>query len=147
MHYYLAEQDVRRRSPGARPLLLDEHGHVNETPTANVVGYRGLRRDGERFVAPLEHEVLDGVSQGALWSFLPSCPVTRRGWTPEQFLAEIDEAFVTSTPFCLLPVVRIDDAPILNGRPGPTYRRLLEAWSNDVGVDIAAQAKRFAKRI
>ena len=49
------------------------------------------------------------------------------------------EAFLSSTPFCLMPATRINGVPIADGRPGPLYRRLIKAWSEQVGVDIAGQ--------
>jgi branched-subunit amino acid aminotransferase/4-amino-4-deoxychorismate lyase len=144
MHYYLAEQDVRRRAPGARPLLLDEFGFVNETPTANVVAVLG-----DEFVMPPQADTLSGVSLASINEY--STPtgmlfmVTEQPLTLDR-LRSAAEVILCSTPFCLLPVVKLDDAPIGDGRPGPVYRKLLEAWSGDVGVDIAAQAKRFAQR-
>lgn len=143
MHYFLAEQDVRQRVPGARPLLLDEQGKVNETPTANIVAF--WKEDG--LVTPPRSDVLPGISQGAVVELakrhdipLLEVPISQRD------LCSSEELFVTSTPFCLLPVVKVDEAPIGNGRPGVEYRKLLDAWSRDVGVDIAAQAKRFGQR-
>ena len=56
-----------------------------------------------------------------------------------------DEAFFTSTPFCLLSVTQLDGRPIGNGRPGATARRLLDAWGKQVGVDIVAQANYCAQ--
>ena len=34
-----------------------------------------------------------------------------------------------------------------DGGPGPVFRRLLEAWKNQVGVDFVAQAKAYAARL
>lgn len=59
-------------------------------------------------------------------------------------LAAADEILLTSTPNCLLPVTRFDGRPVGGGRPGPLHRLLLAAWSRDVGLDIAAQARRHA---
>jgi branched-subunit amino acid aminotransferase/4-amino-4-deoxychorismate lyase len=59
-------------------------------------------------------------------------------------VAAADEILLTSTPNCLLPVTRFDGLPIGGGRPGPLFGRLLAAWSRDVGLDIAAQARAFA---
>jgi hypothetical protein len=42
--------------------------------------------------------------------------------------------------------VKVDDAMIGDGKPGPMFAKLLAAWSDRVGVDVAAQAKRFEKR-
>jgi branched-chain amino acid aminotransferase len=61
-------------------------------------------------------------------------------------LMAADEVFLTSTSVCILPVVRVEDRPVGRGTPGATYARLLAAWSARVGVDVAAQAKRFATR-
>ena len=61
-------------------------------------------------------------------------------------LREADEAWWTSTTICMLPITRFDHGPIGEGTPGPIYRRLLAAWSDEVGVDIAAQAREYAER-
>jgi branched-chain amino acid aminotransferase len=51
-----------------------------------------------------------------------------------------DEAFVTSTPYSMLPITRFNGRPVGDGRPGPITARLLDAWSELVGVDIVDQA-------
>jgi D-alanine transaminase len=38
------------------------------------------------------------------------------------------EAFLTSTTSDVLPVIRIDDAPIGDGKPGPLTHRLRAAY-------------------
>jgi branched-chain amino acid aminotransferase len=50
-----------------------------------------------------------------------------------------DEAFLTSTTFCLMPVTKINGAQIGDGEPGVLTRRLLQAWSAEVGLDIEKQ--------
>jgi hypothetical protein len=60
-------------------------------------------------------------------------------------VATADEVLLTSTPLCLLPVTRLNRRPIGPGRPGPVYQRLLAAWSDRAGIDIAAQAEHFAQ--
>ena len=50
-----------------------------------------------------------------------------------------DEAFTTSTPYCLLPVTKINGIAVGEGKPGPVFRRLLDAWSEEVGVNIGQQ--------
>ena len=51
-----------------------------------------------------------------------------------------DEAMLTSTPYCLAPVTKINGAPIGSGQvQGPVFRRLMQAWSQRVGVDIIEQ--------
>jgi branched-subunit amino acid aminotransferase/4-amino-4-deoxychorismate lyase len=142
MHYFLAEKDVRRRHPGARPLLLDELGNINETPTANVVGI-----DGGGLITPGREATLPGVSQHSVVELARAAGLGYReaSLSPDAAKA-LSELWIASTPFCLLPVVRLDDAVIGDGRPGPLFKKMLEAWSTSVGVDIAGQARRFSRR-
>jgi len=57
-----------------------------------------------------------------------------------------EEALLTSTPFCVMPVTRINGEQIGNGNPGPIYRRLIDAWSEEVSVDIEKQIVEIGKR-
>ena len=57
-----------------------------------------------------------------------------------------DEAFTSSTPYCLLPVTKINCVAIGDGRPGPVWRRLLTAWSELVGLNIERQIRDVAAR-
>ena len=50
-----------------------------------------------------------------------------------------EEAFLATTPYCLAPVTRINNTPIGDGRPGPVFRRIMDAWSASVGLDILGQ--------
>jgi branched-subunit amino acid aminotransferase/4-amino-4-deoxychorismate lyase len=143
MHYYLADQQARRRRPGSRALLLDQRGFVGEASTANVVAYyadRGL-------ATPRLDGVLPGISQQFLFELAESEGIARSeaDMTPEEFSAA-DEILLCSTSICVQPVTRIDDRVIGAGGPGPVYRRLLARWSEAVGVDVAAQARKYAGR-
>jgi branched-chain amino acid aminotransferase len=53
-----------------------------------------------------------------------------------------DEAFFTSTPYCIMPATRFNGLPIGDGQVGPVTKRLLAAWSELVGVDIIGQGQR-----
>ncbi|TWT92327.1 D-alanine aminotransferase [Botrimarina colliarenosi] len=142
MHYYLADQQARRLEPGARAILLDQDGYVGEASTANVVIYR----DGEGIVSPLMSKVLPGVSVALLRELAEAegVPFVERDLTIEEFRAA-DEAWMSSTSICLLPIVRCDGQPMGAGTPGPMYKRMLAAWSGVVGLDVAEQAQRRAE--
>jgi len=150
MHYYLADKEVRERVPGARALLLDERGHVNETSTANIAGFVDDGINGTIWTPPRD-AVLPGVSLKAMWELAyRRFGVGSYGegqMFPDQLTEDWREVWLTSTPSCLLPVVKIGDAEVGDGRPGPTFKKLLAAWGEEVGVDIAEQARRFAKRV
>jgi branched-subunit amino acid aminotransferase/4-amino-4-deoxychorismate lyase len=72
-------------------------------------------------------------------------PIAHRPLWPAD-VAAADEVLLASTSPCLLPVVRLDGRPLGDGRPGPIFRQLLAAFSREVGLDIAAQARQFAAR-
>ena len=54
---------------------------------------------------------------------------------------EADEAFITSTPCCILPAVKLNGLKIGDGKIGKLTKKLLKEWSNLVGVDIVKQIK------
>ena len=55
-------------------------------------------------------------------------------------LYNADEAFVSSTRYCLLPVATINGYPIGDSVPGPLTQRVLDEWKNLVGVDFVQRA-------
>lgn len=138
MHYFLADQEVKRRNPEATALLLDQDGSVLETSFANLAM---LTTSGEWRTPPAE-TVLRGVSLAYLREL-----VLARGqaWIEARLsIADLQaaaEVVLVSTPFSLLPAVEVGGESIGSGRPGPAYQQLLKAWSTAVGVEIATQAK------
>jgi branched-chain amino acid aminotransferase len=56
-----------------------------------------------------------------------------------------DEAFMTGTPFCLLPVFRFNETNVGNGKFGEITKKIINKWSENVGVDIINQIKNFEK--
>jgi len=143
MHYYLADRQAERIEPGARAVLLDHEGAVTEASTANVILYdrgRGLR-------IPPRSAVLQGISLRVVEQLAAAMGIAteEERFGPDRIF-QADEVFLSSTPFCLLPVTRFNGRAISEGQPGPVFGRLLAAWSAMTGVDIAEQARRFAGR-
>ncbi|MFN0021354.1 MAG: aminotransferase class IV [Pirellulaceae bacterium] len=143
MHYYLADRAARAKEPGARALMLEERGYVTEASTANILVY--YRDVG--LVSPPHEMILPGVSAAVVEKFAAALgiPFSYRSLTVDD-VAAADEALLCSTSPCIWPVTRLNGRPIGNGEPGAIARRVLAAWSALVGLDIAAQAKRFAVR-
>jgi branched-subunit amino acid aminotransferase/4-amino-4-deoxychorismate lyase len=98
-------------------------------------------------VVPRLDGVLPGISQAFLFELADELGIPRQeGDIPPDELFAADEVLLTSTSVCVLPVVQVDARTIGAGAPGPTYRQMLAAWSQRVGIDIAAQARHFAHR-
>jgi branched-chain amino acid aminotransferase len=143
MHYYLADQQAKAVDPQARALLLDAQGFVTEASSANLLIYRAA----EGLLSPPAAKILRGISLSAALELAGQLgiPFTQRDLTVEE-VATADEVLLTSTSICALPVTRLNGRPIASGRPGAVFSRLLAAWGQMVGVDVAAQAERFAER-
>jgi branched-subunit amino acid aminotransferase/4-amino-4-deoxychorismate lyase len=140
LHYFLADREASSAEPGARALLAHADGRISETTTANVaIVRRGM------IVAPPDADALPGISLAHVERLAAREGIAcRRESLRAADVCAADEMLLTSTPSCLLPATRFDGHPIGTGRAGPVYRRLLAAWSHDVGLDIEAQARRHA---
>jgi branched-subunit amino acid aminotransferase/4-amino-4-deoxychorismate lyase len=143
MHYYLADRRAEEIEPGARALLLDCNGLVTEASTANLV----IAESAGRLVSPPHAKVLPGISLAQVVALAGELGMEtfERDLTVDD-VGAAEEVFLTSTPLCLLPVTRLNGRPIADGTPGPIFRRLLGAWSRQVGIDVPGQARRFAGR-
>jgi branched-subunit amino acid aminotransferase/4-amino-4-deoxychorismate lyase len=143
MHYYLADLRARKMEPGARALLLDHDGYALEASTANIVVYR----EQEGFVSPPHEKILPGISVGVVAELAAGLgiPFRDRDLTVED-LFQADEVMLCSTSPCVWPVFRLNGRPLGQAGGGRICRRLLSDWSALAGVDIPAQAARFAQR-
>lgn len=143
LHFYRAKQEAIQNGVDWA-ILLDREFQVAECPGANVfiVEDHGRSPSGTQLIA-CSGSCLPGISRQTV---LNLALMTWNGYYEErhcgvQHLFGAREIFVTGTPFCLLPITRLNGNPVGDGKPGPIYQRLLSAWSEMVGVDIAGQIK------
>jgi branched-chain amino acid aminotransferase len=141
IHYRIAELQADRIASGAMALLTDERGCITEGTGSNFFMARG----GE-ILTSKPHNILRGVSRQVCMELAErlGIPVHEADIEPYDVRAAT-EAWFTTTTACMLPITRFDSRPVGDGTPGPTYRKLLAAWSEEVGVDIAGQAREYAK--
>lgn len=142
MHYYLADKEAQLVDPDASALLLDLQGNVTETGGSNfLIVERGV------IVSPTLVNTLPGISRAMVIELAAklSIPFVEKDIQVHSVM-NADEAFTSTTPYCLLPVTKINGVAIGDGQPGPMFRRLLAAWSAEVGVDIERQIEEGASR-
>jgi branched-subunit amino acid aminotransferase/4-amino-4-deoxychorismate lyase len=135
MHYYLAEKEIQRVDPAAMALLLDLSGRVTETSSGNFLMLkRGV------LISPPTDYTLPGIGRATILELALELgiPFATRDIILEEALTA-EEAFLSSSSYCLLPVTRIDGTVIGTGQPGPMHAQLLSSWSQRVGVDIKRQ--------
>jgi len=140
MHYYLADRSARAIEPGARALMVDRDGFATESSTANLLVY--CKNEG--LVSPPRDKILPGVTVAAIEGLAHklAIPFLRRALKVAD-VARADEALLCSTSPCVWAVTRLNDHAIGSGQPGDVVGRLQRAWSDMVGLDIVAQARRF----
>jgi branched-chain amino acid aminotransferase len=135
MHWWLADQETHLVDPKAITLLLDLDGNVTETGGSNF-----LIAKGGCIVSATSRNILRGIS---LRTVIEICskiqiPFAERDVQVHDVI-NADEAFLTSTPYGVAPVTKINGLPIGDGKPGVLFRRLAQAWSERVGIDIVGQ--------
>ncbi len=147
MHYYLADQEARAMDASSRALLLDTDGFVAETSTANLLIYN----QSEGLLSPPPQKILPGISVAMVRDLATNLgiPFGHRDLTAED-VSQADEVILCSTSLCMLPVSHVDCQPVgpTSGgafKPGPVFESILAAWSDEVGIDIRAQAIRYAR--
>ena len=141
IHYKLADLQADRIDKGAYALLTDERGFITEGTASNFF----IARDGEIFT-PRPHEILRGVSRQFCMELADKLEIPLRETDIEPYDVRIaDEAWRTSTNPCMTPITRFEFNPVGDGKPGPIYRKLLETWSEAVGVYIPGQAREYAE--
>lgn len=117
-----------RKQGAHEALLLDETGRVAEGSSSNVFAVTG---GGLR--TPPERAVLPGITRAMVLDLARRLGLTvaEEPLLPEA-LQGADEVFLTSTLREVLPVTRIDEHVIGDGRPGPVTRKLQEAYRRHV---------------
>jgi len=144
MHYMFANLQVSLvNDPNSLALLLDPDGFIAEGTGANFF----IVQDGKLYT-PEGRNILRGITRGYVIGLAREMGLEVYEKNLELYDAyHCDEAFFTSTGFSMLPCTKLNGITIGDGKPGPLFKRLIEAWSKDDGVDIIAQTKEFAGEV
>jgi branched-subunit amino acid aminotransferase/4-amino-4-deoxychorismate lyase len=136
MHYNLAELYVSCVAPGALPLILDIDGFVAQGTASNVFAVID-----DELVTPPINSALTGISRTQILTIAHENNIPCRERRLSLYdLANAQEAFVTGTSYCLLPISEINGRPISSGTAGRLTQRILEKWSEKIGLNIEHQA-------
>ena len=141
LNFVLAELEATDVDPGSLPLLLDLDGNVSESTGANF-----FIVSDKRLLVPKTESTLQGVSRLTITELAKSLsiPVIETNIQPYDVYTA-DEAFLCSTPYCILPVGKVDGRQIGAAVPGNITNQLLAAWSEKVGLDIVDQLRRLTQ--
>lgn len=112
-------------------LIVDGRGCVLEGGSSNVF----IVEQGKLVTPDVSAGILAGITRAQVLRVAGELGVAVELATPtlEQTYAA-DEVFITSSIREMMPVVRLDDRIIGNGKPGPVFERLLAAFRARVGA-------------
>ena len=142
LHIVLADLESKQTDPHGLTLLLDEQGNLAEVIYGNLF----LVRDG-KIRTPGTRAILEGVTRATTIELA-------RGAGLELSEAELqlydlftaDEAFVSTSSYCILPVGKVNGSPVGHDVPGAITQRITAQWNELAGLDIAEQSRTYAAR-
>jgi branched-chain amino acid aminotransferase len=124
-------------------LLIDPDGFITEGTGDNFF----IVKDGT-IITPEGRNILRGISRDYIFTLAKELdiPCVEKNIEPyDVYLA--DEAFMTGTPFCLLPVRSLNSINIGSEFKGNITQKLLDQWSKNVGLNIENQIKEYGKEV
>ena len=131
----MADQETRLVDPKAITVLLDMEGNISEASGANFL----IAKKGA-VISPTSKNILWGVSLLTIQELCNELqiPFVQKNMQVHD-VVNADEAFLSTTPYGIAPVTKVNEISISDGKPGPIFRRIIEAWSHKVGMDVLAQ--------
>jgi len=111
-------------------IMLNHSGYVSEASTANI-----FFAAQDRLMTPgLDCDILPGITRSVVLELAAAMGINceEKNIEPSE-MDGFEECFLTNSGVELLPVTRIDDQPVGNGRPGTLYRRLHRAYRELAG--------------
>jgi branched-chain amino acid aminotransferase len=117
-------------------LMLDPDGYIAEGSGDNFFIVKN-----NTVISPEGRNMLRGISRDYVMNELCkelNIKVVEKNIEPYD-VYDADEAFITGTPFCMLPVTSLNSVKIGNGKVGKVFSKILSQWSKNQKVDIKKQ--------
>lgn len=142
VHYLMANIEVSNyEGDNNWALLLDTDNFIAEGTGDNFF----IVKNGTLYT-PEPRNILRGISRGYIMELCKEMQIECIEKNLDVYdVVNADEAFMSGTPFCMLPVTSINGQQIGIGKMGEITQRLLILWGEKVGVDIIGQIKEWNK--
>lgn len=127
----LAKQ--KAKDEGCYEAILHRDGIVTECGSSNIF----LIKDEKIYTHPATNRILKGCVRIAVERFSKrlDIPFIEEAFTLDD-IADADEMFLTSSMSEVMPVIKVDETTIANGKPGPITRKLQTEYEKDAQIDI-----------
>lgn len=124
-------------------LLLDPDGFITEGTGDNFF----MVKDG-KLITPEGRNILRGISRAYVFELAEQMGIECIEKNIEAYdVYTADEAFLTGTPFCILPTTSLNGIDIGDGKMGRITTALLDQWGKNVGVNIVEQIRVWGREV
>lgn len=140
LHYQMANIEVSNwKGEDNWALLLDPDGFIAEGTGDNFF----IVKDN-LVITPEGRNILRGISRDYIFELCEKHGIkcVEKNITPYD-VYNADEAFMTGTPFSLIPVTGLNSEQIGDGKMGQMTKHLIDKWGESVGVDLVKQIKDY----
>ncbi|WP_217586085.1 D-amino-acid transaminase [Lentibacillus saliphilus] len=123
----LAKQAATEK--GCYEAILHLDGEVTECASSNVY----MIKSGKIYTYPATNRILKGCVRIRVHNYADEIgvPFIEESFSTEA-IASADELFLSSTTSEILPITKVDDTVIANGRPGPITRQLQKRFEQQI---------------
>ena len=142
IHYQMANIEASNwKGKNNWALMLDLDGYIAEGTGDNIF----FVKDGVVYT-PEARNILVGISRNYIFEICEQLNIKCVEKNLELFDAYAsDESFMTATPFCLLPVTKINNYKVGDAKIGPITQKIHDQWSQNVGLDIFNQIREYSQ--
>ena len=95
-----------------------------------------LVRGGEVIGAPVDHRILEGIRVGLIEALCKSCGIGfRTDALSRDEVFQADELLLSSATKEVLAITKLDGRAIADGKPGPVYHKLYQAYQEAIAAN------------
>jgi len=125
----LAKQEAVDR--GAFEAILYRDGFVTEGSSSNIF----LIKEGKVYTHPATERILNGIVRMKVKEFCESLhiPFIETAFSIEE-IQEADEMFLTSSTSGIIPIIKVEEHVISQGKPGEMTRQLQAVYEKAAGI-------------
>ncbi|MBX9880313.1 MAG: aminotransferase class IV [Candidatus Obscuribacterales bacterium] len=110
-------------------VQIGSDGYVTEGSHTSIFAVK----DGKILVSPSSSRVLPGITKQQILELSAAANIgLNETRVKKEELKDVDEMFLTGTPEEIVPIIKVDDLVIGDGKPGPVTRKLQQAFKDSV---------------
>ncbi|MDC7220286.1 MAG: aminotransferase class IV [Spirochaetales bacterium] len=121
MNAVIAQKKAKNKD-AVEAIYVDREQRVLEGTTTNIYGFKG-----NKLVTP-GTDILDGITRKVVLDLAKEDFEVEIRDIKKDELADFEEIFMSASNKEIVPVIKIDDLTIGNGKPGPKTQKIMDAF-------------------